>query len=62
MSTATFPERLFAPAAGGEESTLDDLVVKTVEDLALRERGRCLVCSGELAATGHCPDCHSSLN
>jgi tRNA(Ile2) C34 agmatinyltransferase TiaS len=62
MSTATLPERLFAPAAGGQGLTLDDLVVETVEDLALRERARCLVCNGELVATGHCPDCHSSLN
>jgi tRNA(Ile2) C34 agmatinyltransferase TiaS len=62
MSVATLPERRFAPTGGGEEVSLDDLVVETVEDLAVRERARCLVCNGELLASGHCPDCHSSLN
>jgi tRNA(Ile2) C34 agmatinyltransferase TiaS len=62
MSLATLPEQRLFPPTGGEKVSLDDLVVETVEDLAVRERARCLVCNGELLASGHCPDCHSSLN
>ena len=65
MTTATLPERLFAPT-GGEAMTLDDLMAEVVEDLALRERARCPVCTGELIAVGpddgRCRDCGSSLS
>ena len=60
MTTATLPEPLFATHAGDAVS-LDERVVAVLEDLALRERARCLVCGGELIATGHCPRCGSSL-
>jgi tRNA(Ile2) C34 agmatinyltransferase TiaS len=63
MTLATLPEPLFAP--NGADETLDDLVVEVIEDLALRERARCLVCGGELVATGdedgRCSTCGSSL-
>ena len=60
MTAATLPEPLFAPPAGDAVS-LDERVVAVLEDLALRARARCLVCDGELVATGHCPRCGSSL-
>jgi tRNA(Ile2) C34 agmatinyltransferase TiaS len=61
VTTATLPERLFAPT-GGDDATLDERVVAAIEDLALRGRARCPVCRGELVATGQCRDCGSSLS
>jgi tRNA(Ile2) C34 agmatinyltransferase TiaS len=60
VTTATLPEPLFAPPRG-DAGSLDERVVAVLEDLALRERARCLVCDGELVATGRCPSCGSSL-
>jgi tRNA(Ile2) C34 agmatinyltransferase TiaS len=61
VTTATLPERLFAPT-GGDDATLDERVVAVLEDLELRGRARCLVCGGETAATGRCRSCGSSLS
>jgi tRNA(Ile2) C34 agmatinyltransferase TiaS len=60
MMPATLTEPLFA-STGGDVLTLDERVVAVLEDLALRERARCLVCGGEMVAGGHCRDCGSSL-
>ena len=61
MTTATLPEPLFAPT-GGDDVSLDERVIAVLEDLALRERARCLVCSGELVATGQSRDCGAALS
>jgi tRNA(Ile2) C34 agmatinyltransferase TiaS len=61
VTTATLPERLFAPS-GGDDATLDERVVAAIEDLARRGRARCLVCGGETAASGQCRDCGASLS
>jgi tRNA(Ile2) C34 agmatinyltransferase TiaS len=65
MTTATLPAPLFAPAgahaATGGDVTLDDRVMAILEDLALREHARCLVCGGDMVATGQCRNCGSSL-
>jgi tRNA(Ile2) C34 agmatinyltransferase TiaS len=61
VTTATLPERLFAPT-GGDDATLDERIVAALEDLALRGRARCLVCGGELVATGQCRNCGASLS
>ena len=61
MTTATLPELLFAPT-GGDDVSLDERLMAVLEDLALRGRARCLVCGGEVPASGHCPHCGSSLS
>ena len=61
MTTATLPEPLFAPI-GGDDLSLDERVIAVLEDLALRELARCLVCGGELVATGQCRDCGAALS
>jgi hypothetical protein len=61
MSAATLPAPLFV-ATPDEPVTLDERVVAVLEDLALRDRARCLVCGGEVVATARpCSHCGASL-